>query len=254
MSGDLRARRTERAAQADFRTPLEDGNEHHIGDADPADEEGNRSQADDQRGRRALHRESSRQRIRWAADRDLLGILGVGGGAQDGVDRADLVGGRPDVDPGREPVEGERRLRDRPADERRLVDLGRERQRLEDADHREPASPDPDTRGFVEPVDPEVTRGAEPEDRGRIVCHRGVEKGPVQDPSIEGVEQGHVGRADADAAGFVTGDEVTAVHGSGQQGRRRDVLHRWDVADHQAGRCWQFRLATVELPPVLHRE
>ena len=54
LGGDVALGRAEGAAQADLRAALEHGDDHDVGDADAADEQGHRAEAEEERGERVV--------------------------------------------------------------------------------------------------------------------------------------------------------------------------------------------------------
>ncbi len=75
------------AAQPDFGAAFEHADEHDVADADGADEQGDRAEAEEQAVQRAFGVGLGDQRVGGLADGDLVGVFGVGGGGEDVVRR-----------------------------------------------------------------------------------------------------------------------------------------------------------------------
>ena len=101
LDADLAFGRAERAAQADLRAAFEHADDHDVGDADRADEERDRAEAEEQAVEGAFGVGFGDERVGRLGDVDLAGVLGVGGGGEHVVDGVDLVGLGADVDLGR---------------------------------------------------------------------------------------------------------------------------------------------------------
>jgi hypothetical protein len=100
---DVASGGTESAAQADLGTAFEYGDDHEVGDADRADEESDGAEAEASASGVGLRD----QRGGGSADRDLVGVLGVGGVGKEVIDGVDPVVLGADVDGGEVPVEAQ---------------------------------------------------------------------------------------------------------------------------------------------------
>ena len=72
----------EAAAQSDLGAAFEDADEHDVGDADGADEQGDGAEAEEQAVQRAFGVGLGDQRVGGLGDVDLVGVFGVGGGGE----------------------------------------------------------------------------------------------------------------------------------------------------------------------------
>ena len=72
------AGRAEGPAQADLGAAFEHGDDHDVGDADAADQEGDRAEAEEQGGGGGCDGDPGGERGGGLADRDVAGVLGVG--------------------------------------------------------------------------------------------------------------------------------------------------------------------------------
>ena len=84
LDRDVTAGRAQGAPQPDLVAPFQDGDDHDVGDAYPADQERHRPQPQQERGKGIVGRFLRFQRVRGFVDRDLFGELRVGRGRQDG--------------------------------------------------------------------------------------------------------------------------------------------------------------------------
>ena len=91
LDAEVPSRRAERAAEADLRPALEDRDHHDVRDPDAADQERDRAEPEEQRREGALGRGARLDRIRRARDVDLVGVLGVGGDREHGLDVVDVL-------------------------------------------------------------------------------------------------------------------------------------------------------------------
>ena len=147
------------SAQADLRTAFEDGDDHDVGDADPADQQGDRTQGEEKAVVGAFGGHFGLEDVGGMTRVDSGRVGRVDGGAQHGCDGVDLAGHGPQVDLARVAVESEVLLGDGEADEGHAVHLGDQLDRLEDADDREPVPADPDLGGVGQVVDAEQVGG-----------------------------------------------------------------------------------------------
>ena len=97
----------EGAAEADFRAAFKDADEHDVGDADGADEEGDGAEAEEEAVERALGGRAGRQDGGGLADGDLVGSFGVCGSGEDGLDGRGVAG---DAQPRRRGIAAARQL------------------------------------------------------------------------------------------------------------------------------------------------
>ena len=146
LDRDVAAAGAEGAAQADLGAALEDGDDHHVGDPDPADQEGDRAEAEEERGEGAFGGGLGLEHVGGSADRDFFRPPGIGGARQQRRRGAHLGFAlpRPHVDLRRAAVGAEEARRGRVADQRGAVEFGDQRQRFEDADDGEEAARDVD--------------------------------------------------------------------------------------------------------------
>jgi hypothetical protein len=216
LGADLAFGCAKRAAQPDLGAAFQDGNDHDVGHSDGPDEQGDGAEAEEQAVERAFRGGAGEQGGRRAADADFVGGRGFGGGGQDRLDGADLVGVGPPVDGGGVPVEAEVGPRGGEADQHGGVDFGGERGRVEDAGDGEPATADPDPLSGVDPVDAQASRGVRAEHGdGQL---RG---GRVEVPAV-GVGGGHGGGSRRLAAWTVMPLVLTAgMWGCDRRWRRR---------------------------------
>src|SRR5262249_21553810 len=245
---DVPAGGAEGAAQADFGAPFEHRDDHGVGDADAADQQGDRAQAEQQRGQRGVGGVFGGERVGGPGDGDFVGVLRVGGGGQDRGDRGDRVVAGAGVDGGGVPVEPQLRGGGGPADQGGVVQFGGERDRAEDAGDGEPVPAEPDLGGGGGAGHAEGPGG------GRAEHYRGVADGGR-------VEPGAGGQAGADSGGqvglggehgqvavLVGGDEVAAVHVDvRQRGGGGDRGDRGDPADHAGRGGGQVRLPAEQV-------
>jgi hypothetical protein len=149
-----------RAAQPELGAAFQDGDDHDVGDADRADQEGDGAEAEEQGVERALGLGPGGEGVRGAGDVDLAGVFRAGLGAELVVDADDggLGVGGADVDLRRVPVEAQVLLGAGEADQDGGVDLGGVGVGVENAGDVEPlaggaAGADPDPHAGPDPVD-----------------------------------------------------------------------------------------------------
>ena len=87
LGADVTFGGAEGAAQPDLGAAFEDRDDHDVGHADRADQEGNGAEAEEQAVEGTLGVGLGDQSGGGLADVDLAGVLGVGGGGQEAVDR-----------------------------------------------------------------------------------------------------------------------------------------------------------------------
>ena len=179
----------EGAAQADLGAAFEDGDDHDVGDADRADEQGDGAEAEEQAVERALGVGLGDQGVGGLADVDLAGVLRVGGRGEQVVDGVDPVGLGAEVDGGGVAVEAEVFLGRGEADEDGGVDVGGEHGRVEDAGDVEPLAADPDALAGVDAVDAEQLGGGGAEDGDGFLGGGGVEVVALGDGGAEDREE-----------------------------------------------------------------
>ena len=223
LRADVPAGGAQRPAQPDLRAALEDRDDHRVGDADAADEQRHRAEAQEQAGQRVVGLGARGERVRRPADVDLLGVLGVGRRREQVVDARDdrRVGAQ--VHGARRSLGAELAHRRVVADQGRAVELGGELDRRHDPDHRPPAPGDVDQRART--VDAQLLRGGRAQDDRARAAGRGVEEAPAEHRPAEGLQQAGVGRVDRDAAGLLGVDAVAAAHGGVQRAHRIDAPH-----------------------------
>ena len=137
LRGHVPPRGAERTAQADLGPPFQHGDDHDVGDADPADAHGDPAEGEEQAGERGPGLRPRGEHLGRLADLDALGQGRVRGERQHRRHRLHLIGLGPQVDLGGVAAQAEPGVRDREADQRGLVDLRGERHRAQHADHRE---------------------------------------------------------------------------------------------------------------------
>ena len=77
---------------------FDDANHHDVRDAYAADEQRDSAQPDKQGGKRRVSGHLCFERVAWAGHLDLLGVLGICGGAKHATDVLDELGDGRDVD------------------------------------------------------------------------------------------------------------------------------------------------------------
>ena len=147
------------AAQSDLGATFEDGDDHDVGDADRADQEGDGAQAKEQAVEGTLSFSLGDECGRWLADVHLVGVLRVGGSGEKVVDRRYLAVLGAKVDRGGMPVEAQVLLRCGVANQYGRVDGRGQHRWSEDADHVEPLAAGPNPLPGVYAVDPEPLSG-----------------------------------------------------------------------------------------------
>src|SRR4029453_4930397 len=174
----------------------------------------------------------------------LVGVLGVGGGAQHPLHRGDLVGVGAHVDGAGGAIGAEQRRGDREADQRGLVQLGGQGDRVQDAEDGEPAAPYPhlaapagDARlAGGAGVDAAVGGGGGAEYGGRIAGGGRIQPGALGDGGADRLGELEVGGGHTQPAGLRRWDVVVAVdRGVADGGDRGGLLDRADAADHPDG-------------------
>src|SRR5262249_60681717 len=105
LGPDLPPGRAEGAPEADLGAAFQDRDDHDVGDSDAPHQQGHRAEAEEQAVERAFGRGPGDQGRRGAADLDVAGGFGVGGGGEDLLDGGGLVGGRGDGGGGGVPIE-----------------------------------------------------------------------------------------------------------------------------------------------------
>src|SRR4029453_7208435 len=133
-----------RAPQPDLRTTLEHGDDHHVGDADPPDEESHSAEAQEERREWGLCGSPWLGGLRRAAALPLFRMLGVRGRAEHAANVVEVVRIRADVDRRGRAFGAEELLRDGKPDQRGAVEVGCELDWVEDAHDGEPPISEPD--------------------------------------------------------------------------------------------------------------
>ena len=133
--------------------------DHDVGDADRADQEGDGAEAEEQAVERALGVGLGDEGVGGLADVDPAGVLRVGGGGEEVVDGVDPVVLGAEVDGRGVAVEAQVFLGGGVADQDGGVDGGGEHGRFEDAGEVEPLAADPDAFVGVDAVDAEQLGG-----------------------------------------------------------------------------------------------
>ena len=170
------------AAEPDLGAAFEHGDDHDVGDADGADEQGDRAEAEEQAVEGAFGVGLGDERVRGLGDVDLVRLFRVGGGGEQVVDGVDLVGA---VRAGRS-VDGcpskprYFRAAGYPI-EHRGVDFGGEHGGVEDADEVEPLPADPDPLARVDAVDAHPPGGGGAEHGDRLAGGGGVQVAALGD-------------------------------------------------------------------------
>ena len=159
LDADVAFGGAERAPQSDLGSSFEDGDDHDVGHPDRPDQERHRAETQEEVVEGALGVGLGDKGGRRLGHVDLAGVLRVGGGGQQVVDRVDLAGLGAHVDGRGMAVEAEVVLGGGEADEDRGVDVGGEHGRVQDAGHVEPHVVEPDPLAGVDPVDPEALGG-----------------------------------------------------------------------------------------------
>src|SRR5262249_16853309 len=132
------------AAQADLGAAFEDGDDHDVGDADGADEQRDRAEAEEQAVEGAFGLGLGDEGGGWLGDGDLAGGFGVGGGREQRVDGGDLAGLSAQVDGAGVPVEVQVVLGGGEPDQDGGIDLRGQDRGAQDAGQVEPLAAEPD--------------------------------------------------------------------------------------------------------------
>jgi hypothetical protein len=104
LDADVSPGGTQSPAKADVGASLQDSDDHGVGHPDPAHEQGHSTEREQQRDQRLVGSRLRGQRLRGPTDGDLLRVLWVDGGRQDGADVLDLRLWGAFVQPGRSAV------------------------------------------------------------------------------------------------------------------------------------------------------
>ena len=228
LNHDVAARRAERAPQPDLGSPLQDGDDHDVGDADATDEQCDGAKAQQQFGQRARRGGLGLQLGRGAAGGHLIGVLGVRGRRQGPEDRVDVVRVGADVDGARRVGDPEDVHRGGDADKRAAVEVRAERERVQDPDDREVLAADRHRRRTVEADNPERVGGGRTEHHDRVLDVRGVEEVPLGHRAVQGLEDVGIDGRHGQARGVLRRHIARAVHVDPSG----DLLrHRLDVRD-----------------------
>ena len=211
LDADMALGGSEGAAQPDLASSFQDGDDHDVGHADGSDEQGDRTQAQEERVEGALGVSLGHQGGRGLTDIDLVGGFGVGGGGQHGLDGGDLVALGPHVNGRRVPVEAEIGLCGGEADQHRRVDLGGQHGRLQGPGQVEPLVVEPDPFAWIDVVDPEALGGRGPEYRHGLLRGGGVEVAALGHRRADRAQQPETGRLDRQRVGVDGGDEGAAI-------------------------------------------
>ena len=167
LGPDLALRRAEGAAQADLRAAFEHRDDHDVGDADGAHDQGHDAEPEEEAVERPGRGGAGGEHVGGLADVDLVGCLGVGGRREQRLHRGLVAGGGAHVDRARraglllaadDADVAEVPLGGRVADEGAGVDVGRQRRGLQDARDVEPLASQPDPLIGVDAVDAQALR------------------------------------------------------------------------------------------------
>ena len=155
LGADLPAGGAQRPAQPDLGAPFEHGDDHDVGDADGADQQGDGAEAEEQGVEGALGVGLGGERGRGLGHVGLAGALGAGLAGEEVVDAGGDGGcaGGADVDLGGVAVEVQVVLGGGEADEDGGVDLGGVGVGFEDAGDIQPLAGGADPQAGPDPVD-----------------------------------------------------------------------------------------------------
>src|SRR5580698_8224036 len=242
LLGDVAPGGTQGPTQADLGAALQDRDDHDVGDADAADEEGHGAETEEQYVIDPLGGHLGLQDVRRIADRHDVGVGRVGGDGQDGRHGVDLAGNAAQVEPGGVAVEAEVLLGDGESDEGHAVHLGEQYDGVQDADHREPVSADQHLRRVRQIVDAEQAGRLGAQDDRRVPGRSRVEEGAVGQGGTQGGGQGGVGRGQRNTAGVTGRNKGVAVDVDvrdaadlGHAGDRSDARHHANGGGGQLG-------------------
>ena len=236
LGADVAPGGAEGAAQADLGAAFEDGDDHDVGDADRADQEGDGAEAEEQAVEGAFGVGLGDQGGGGLADVDLVGVLGVGGGGEEVVDGVDPVVLGAEVDGGGVAVEAQVLLCRGVADQDGGVDGRGEHGRFEDAGHVEPLAADPDAFAGVDAVDPEALGGSRAEHGDGFLGGGRVEVVALGDAGGDHREEVERCGLDGQGVGVDRGDVGVAVGvGAADRPGGLHLLHAGDPADHGWG-------------------
>ena len=198
----------EGSAQSDLRTPFQDGDDHDVGDADAADQQGDGAEAEEQAAVGALGGDLGREDV---GGEDVpsrsVGLAGLTVAGSTAATAVTWLGTAADVQLGGMAIEGEVLLGDGEADEGHGVQLGQQRHGAQDADDGEPVPADPHLGGRGEVADAEEDGGLGAEDDRGVASGGGVEERAVGECGAEGGGQGRAGGGEGDAVGVDGRDE-----------------------------------------------
>src|SRR6185312_9562200 len=217
----------------DLLTAFQHGDDHDVGHADAADEQGDGAEAEEQGVQGALGVGLGGERGRGLGHGDLVRVLGAGLVGEQMVDsRGGLLGRQgADIDLRGMAVKVQVLLGGGEADQDGGVEFGGVGVGAQDAGDVQPLAAGPDPHSRPDPVDAQELGGGGAEDGGGLAGGGGVEVAALRDAGAGHGGQAEGGGVDAQAAGLDGGDErgLVDVHaGDGGGG-----LHRGDAG--QAG-------------------
>jgi hypothetical protein len=249
------------AAQADLVASFEHCDDHHVGDAESADEQCHRTESDEQRRQRRVRGCSGGERVGGSADADVARVGGVGGESEHALHGSGVGGLRSHVDgdDGCHTAGSDHVGRFDEADERGAVELGCETDGLEDPRDDEPASAEPDEGGCDVEVDSELDGGVVAEHSDRVAVDGGIEEPSAFEASADGGEEVGLDGENAEPTGVCGRDLVAATNAGrdtvdGDAADGGGVLHGRDPSDH-GGRLWWDGVGVVFVAtPGTHRQ
>ena len=159
----------EGSAQADLGASFEDRDDHDVGHPHRSYKERDGAEAQEETVECALGVGLGDESRRRLGDVHLAGVLRIGGGAEQAVDRVDVAGLGAHVDGGGVSVEAEIALGGREPDQDRGVDGRGEHGGFQDAGYVEPHVVDPDALAGEDPVDARVVGRPPPRGRRRAL-------------------------------------------------------------------------------------